>query len=309
MKKIAIVGGFGFLGKNLQDVFSNTEDYQVHCYSRQNGYDLSERTKLADALKTLQPEYVINAAASVGSLEYVNKHAADVITANLLLGINLWEILKEIDYKGVVVNPISNCTYPGNIAVQKESEWWDGMVHPSIISYGSAKKTIYMLNRCYEKQYGIKTINFIMSNAYGPYDYDDENKVHALNGIVIRMLKKVKAGEKEFIIWGSGTPIREWAYMPDIARFVKYIVDKDLVDLPNPINIGQEKGYSINEISNIIQQELDPSLELKNDLTKIDGDPVKVLSSTLFRTHFPDFEFTDIETGIKNTINYYKDRI
>lgn len=308
MKKIILVGGFGFLGKNLQEVFKN-DNYKVFPISRKNGYDLLEKNKIKKLIEDVNPDYIVNCAAYVGSLEYVNNHVADVISNNILLGLNLWEILKEVNFQGIVINPISNCTYPGKADLQKEEEWWDGMVHPSIISYGTAKKTIYMVNKCYEKQYGIKTINIIMPNSYGEYDYEDENRVHALNGIIIRMLKMVKKGEKQFTVWGSGTPIREWGYMPDTARFIKYIIDNDIIELPNPINLGQGKGHTINEITQMIKSHIDEDIIISNDISKIDGDPIKILDGNLFRKEFPDFEFTDLDRGIQNTINYYKEII
>ena len=308
MKKIVVLGGFGFLGKNIQKQFENS-DYEMFNISRRNGYDLLEKNNIKNFLSEKQPDYIINCVAYTGALEYVNKHSADIITSNLLMGINLWEILKEINYKGIVINPISNCTYPGSADIQKESEWFDGNVHPSIISYGTAKKTLFMLNKCYEQQYGIKTFNLILSNQYGENDYDEVNRVHALNGIVIRMLTVMKEGGKEFKIWGSGTPIREWGYMPDSAKFIKFIIDKNIESLPNPINVGTGVGYNMNEIGSIIKDLLEYDFEITNDVTKLDGDPKKIMDVSLFKSLFPDFEFTNMEQAIKNTINYYRNRI
>jgi GDP-L-fucose synthase len=309
MKKIVLIGGDGFLGKNLQEVFKTDKNYETYSLSRRNGYDLMEKNKIKDFLINFNPDFIINCAAYVGSLDYVNNHPADIISYNILLGLNLWDILKEIKYKGRVINPISNCTYPGNADIQSEDKWWEGMVHPSIISYGSAKKTIFMVNKCYEKQYNIKTINIIMPNSYGEYDYDDENKVHALNGIIIRMLKLLKTEETNFNVWGTGKPIREWGYMPDTARFMKYIIDNDIKDIPNPINLGQGIGYSINEITEIIKKHIGKDIVITNDTTKIDGDPIKILDNTLFKEHFPNFKFTPLDNGIQNTLLYYKKRI
>ena len=309
MKKIVLIGGHGFLGKNIQNEFENSPKYKILSISRRNGYDLIEKNKIRKFLEYEKPDYVINCAASVGSLDYVSTHPADIISYNIMIGINLWEILKEINYQGVVINPISNCTYPGNANVQKENAWWDGMVHPSIISYGTAKKTIFMINKCYEKQYNIKTINLIMPNSYGEFDYDDENKVHALNGIIIRILKTIKENKNEFTIWGTGNPIREWGYMPDTSKFIKYIIDENITNIPNPINIGQGLGFSINEITEMVINELNVKLKIKHDTNKIDGDPIKILDPSEFKNNFPNFKFTPISEGIKNTLQYYKKRI
>jgi GDP-L-fucose synthase len=307
MKKITILGGFGFLGKNLQSVFEKS-NYDVKYISRRNGYDLLEKNKIKEFLELENPDYILNCVAHTGSLEYVNKHNADIITNNLLMGINFWEILKDINFKGTVINPISNCTYPGDADVQKEDEWFNGNVHPSIISYGTAKKTLFMLNKCYENQYNIKTINIILPNQYGEYDYDDVGRVHALNGIIIRMLDAIKQGKKEFTIWGSGTPIREWGYMPDTARFIKYIIDENITNLPNPLNVGTGIGYTLNQIGEMIKESLESDIVLSNDISKLDGDPKKLLDVNLFNERFPNFVFTDLRQGISNTINYYKNR-
>jgi GDP-L-fucose synthase len=166
-----------------------------------------------------------------------------------------------------------------------------------------------MLNKCYEQQYNIKTINIILPNQYGELDYDDVNRVHALNGIVIRMLKTIKEGKKEFTVWGTGTPIREWGYMPDTARFIKFLIDEEITNLPNPINVGTGKGYTMNEIGHMIKETLNHDIKIENDISKLDGDPKKLLDVSIFKQTFPNFEFTDLKDGIKNTINYYKDRV
>ena len=187
--------------------------------------------------------------------------------------------------------------------------WWDGIVHNSVESYGNPKKLGYILSECYRKQYGINTLNLILPNAYGPFDYLDEQRTHAMNGIIMRMIKSVKAGDIDFSVWGTGTPIREWIYMEDAARIIKIIIDNHLINLPNPLNIAQQSGVSINESVMYIKKTLNTEINIINDTTKQDGAPVKILGDKLFRFHFPDFKFTTYEEGIKNTINYYKEKL
>jgi GDP-L-fucose synthase len=303
MKKILILGGFGFMGKNLNKVLK--PEYLLYNESTRTGCDITNINILKEKIKDINPDIVINAAANVGSIAYVSKYAADVVHDNTLMYVNLYNAIKDVNPKIKVINPISNCSYPGIIDIQHEKNWWEGPVHESVEAYGSPKKISYIISKCYEKQYGIKTINLIVPNSYGPDDHLNEEKTHAMNGIVMRMIKAKKSNQKIFTVWGSGTPIREWIYMPDAANLIKEIIDNDIYNLPNPINIGQQEGISINESVEMIKQILDYDVEIQHDLTKQDGAPVKILGNELFKDWFPNFKFTDYDVGIKETINYY----
>jgi GDP-L-fucose synthase len=134
----------------------------------------------------------------------------------------------------------------------------------------------------------------------------DEQKTHAMNGIIMRMIKAKKNKDKEFVVWGSGSPIREWIYMPDMANIIKKIVENEMFNLPNPINIGQEEGISIIDSVNQVKNILDCDINIVKDTTKQDGAPIKVLGKKQFQKHFKDFKFTNYNEGITNTIKYYK---
>lgn len=302
--RILVLGGFGFLGQNLQIAFSNTP-YSVFYESRRTGCDITDLRSLIRTVTVVKPDVIVNAAAHVGSISYVSKYAGDVVRDNSLMYINLFEAIKQTDPTIKVINPISNCSYPGIVDVQHEDEWWNGPIHPSVESYGTPKKLGFIISECYKKQYGVQTVNLIVPNAYGPYDYLDQQRTHAMNGIIVRMIEAKINGDKEFVIWGTGTPIREWIYMPDVARLIVEVISKDLYDkLPNPLNIGQEYGVSINTTATNVKTYLEYDGNFVYDLTKQDGAPIKVLGSKLFKKHFPDFKFTPYEVGIKETVEY-----
>lgn len=308
MKKIMILGGFGFLGKNLNQVFKGSK-YEIYNVSRRTGCNILDFKQLYDRVKEINPDIIINAAAHVGGVGYVSKNSAEVCSDNTEMFINIFKVIKYTNKNIILINPLANCSYPGeSLDILEESKWWDGIVHESVESYGNTKKIGYVLSECYRKQYGIKTINLIVPNAYGPYDYLDEERTHAMNGIILRTLKSIKNGDTEFKIWGTGTPIREWVYMEDVANLIKYIIDNEIIDLPNPINIGQEKGFSIKDSVEMVQKILNINFKLSYDLTKIEGAPKKIMSNKLFREYFPNFLFTEPEEGIKKTIEYYENK-
>jgi len=306
MKKILIIGGFGFMGKNLNVAFSYNDNYLIFNESRRTGCDLMNPSQLKMVLKKTYPDIIIYAAAHVGSINYVNEHSADIIFDNTQMYLNLYDAVREVNKNIIIINPISNCSYPGIINIQNEEEWWNGSVHSSIESYGAPKKFSFNISECYKNQYGIKTINLILPNSYGENDHVDTSKTHAMTGIIMRMLQSMKNNDKEFIVWGTGTPIREWIYMPDAARIIKYIVDNEYYNLPNPINLGQEYGISIKDSVLLIKNMLNYDVKITFDSNKMDGAPVKILGSKLFNKYFPDFKFTSYEDGIRNTIEYYK---
>ncbi len=303
-QRILILGGFGFLGTTLNNVFVDS-NHGIFNQSRKTGCDIMNLSQLKTYISLTDPDIIIFAAANVGSVNYVTEFAADVINDNTQMYLNLYKAVKDINKKIIIINPLANCSYPGIIDIQHEDLWWNGKIHESVESYGMPKKMSFIISECYKKQYGIKTINLILGGGYGENDHLDEKKTHAMNGIIMRMIKAKRSGDKEFIVWGSGTPIREWVYMPDVGRIIKQIIDDELYDLPNPINIGQEKGISITDIVMMVKEMLDYDVEIIYDTIKQDGASIKILGSKLFRAYFPDFKFTDIETGIINTIKYY----
>lgn len=302
---ILVLGGNGFMGKNLKEVFT-TDEHTLHYRSRENGLDLTNYENTFQVINEINPDIIIHAAAHVGSMKYVSEFAADVAFDNTQMYLNLYKAVSKTNPNIIIINPISNCSYPGIINIQHEENWWDGIIHKSVESYGNPKKMGFILSECYAKQYNIKTINLIVSNAYGPNDYTNEDRTHAMNGIIMRMIKSVSRNDKNFDVWGSGTPIREWVYMPDVARLIKQIIDDKMFNLPNPINIGQEKGISIIDSVNMVKNIIGSDINIVLDTTKQDGAPIKVLGGKLFNIWFPNFKFTSYEDGINKTIEYYK---
>jgi len=308
-KKILILGGTGFFGTNLQQVF-NPEECTVISTGIETGLNLLSRENMVQLLQAQKPDYILNMAALVGSMGYVKENPATVLSANSKLLLNLYDSI-TLAYGvqpiyPVIINPISNCSYPGNSTVQKEEEWWNGQIHETVQPYGFAKKLGFMLSRAYHQQFGIRTINLIFPNAYGPYDHLDPNKTHAMSGMIVRMIQASRNGDKTFTVWGSGKPVREWIYMPDAARFIKKIIwDTNMPDIQNPLNIAQEEGISIAESAMLIKKIVGYKGEIRFDLNKPDGDPVKILSKENFRFWIRDFQFTPYKQGIEETVAYY----
>ena len=300
---VLVLGSTGFVGKNLVTRLRK-DGHCVSAAQRSTGVDLRDYGQTLALLRETSPQVVYNLASHGGSVHYVKSKAAEVYHDNVQMALNLYRAIAKVDNTIKVVQPLSNCSYPGKSSIQREEEWLDGDVHPSVFPFGNAKRSIYYISSCYAKQFGVKSVNLLLPNTYGPGDSEDPNHTHALNGMVIRMLKAKQENKKEFIVWGTGSPVREWAYIDD---FVEMLVrGLDLDEMQYPLNVAQGKGYSIAESAKMIKELCGFQGELKFDTSYADGDPIKVLDSSNFASKISNFKFYPHEQGIQNTILYYK---
>ena len=258
-------------------------------------------------IKELKPDIIFNVASHGGSLHYVKEYAGDVFFDNVQMALNLYKAVKENSPSSKIITPFSNCSYPGSSDVQEEENWLSGEVHPSIFSFGNSKRTIYYLSKCFYEQYNVKSVNLLLANTYGPGDSCDPNHTHALNGMIIRMLEAQKKGDDEFVVWGTGSPVREWTYVDDFIKSL--VLAMDVNHLEYPLNIGQGKGYSIKESALLIKEAVGFEGDIVFDTSKIDGDAVKIMSDKNFRKEFSEFEFYNHKKGIENTVSYYRRKL
>ncbi len=304
MAKILVLGGYGFVGRNVAAALMDAH-YDVQVTSRTDGVDLTNYASTENCFNKLQPEVIINCAAHTGSLHYVTRYAADVIRDNVQMSLNLYQAAARACPKVRIINPLSNCSYPGDSAHQSESAWLHGEVHESVFSYGNAKRILYAVAKCYAKQYGIQSVNFLIPNTFGPGDATDPDKTHALNGMIIRMIEAQKRKDTEFEVWGSGNPVREWAYIDDVVNILKEgVVTKE--DLTYPVNLAQNKGFTIKQSAGLIAQAVGFNGTLVFNTRYQDGAPIKILDDKKFRQLFPRFVFFDHKKGIEETVKYYK---
>ena len=303
--KILILGSTGFIGKNLL-MRLKQENHIIETAERSSGVNITNYEQIHKKIKNFMPEVVYNLASHGGSVHYVKKNAAEVFNDNVQMSLNLYKAVSDINKKIKIIQPFSNCSYPGKSNVQIESEWLDGDVHPSVFSFGNSKRSIFYLSNCYKQQFGLRSVNILFPNTYGPGDSLDPNHTHALNGMVIRMLEAKQQKKEQFVVWGTGKPIREWAYIDDFIEVLHRCLKID--GLEYPINMGQNKGYSIAESAKLIKKASGYKGDIVFDTSYTDGDPIKILDNTLFNKEFKNFVFFDHYKGIINTVKYYEEK-
>ncbi|MBF9222152.1 NAD-dependent epimerase/dehydratase family protein [Hymenobacter ruricola] len=306
--KVVLFGATGFVGRNVAEVLREMGVNPVES-SLSLGLDLGDTEAVTDFLRLHRPNFIINCAAHVGSLNYVTEQAARVIADNSRMILGMYEAIALACPRAIVINPIANCAYPATSNVFKEEAWWDGHLHRSVLSYGATRRLLWAVGECFMMQHAVRSINLLVPNMYGPHDSTDPNKAHALNALISKFVKAEKINQQELPIWGTGVAVREWLYAKDFGRLVwQVLLHPERPGLEQPLNIAQNSGLSVKELVDIIQQNFHYKGRITWDHSKPDGAPRKVMDDGLFRQVFPDFEFTDFQQGIKQTTADYESR-
>tara|TARA_R110002020_G_scaffold123525_2_gene280134 strand:+ start:12500 stop:13417 length:918 start_codon:yes stop_codon:yes gene_type:complete len=301
---ILVLGSTGFIGKNLVTRLRK-DGHCVNTAERSTGVDLRDYGQTLTLLQEVGPDIIYNLASHGGSVHYVRENAAEVYHDNVQMALNLYKSVLKTNSKIKIIQPFSNCSYPGHSEIQKEEEWLNGDVHSSVFSFGNSKRSIFYLSECYRVQHNIRSVNILFPNTYGPGDSNDPNHTHALNGMIIRMLEAKRKQDKHFVVWGTGTPIREWAYIDDFITILIKCLDID--GLEYPINMGQSRGYSIKETANLIKEACNFQGDIIFDTNYKDGAPIKIMDGTNFDKVFKNFKFFDHLEGIRKTVKFYED--
>ena len=304
--KIIVLGGHGFVGRNFLDIIGNS-DHIITALSRKDGLDLTDFSITRNFFERYQPEVIVNYAANVGSLNYVTENAASVFDSNMRMLLNTYKAANEVVPNALIISPIANCAYPSHEELYTESNYLSGSPHQSVFAYGNTRRMMDVLSKVYSMQFGFRSINFFVPNMYGPYDSTDPNKAHALNALISRIVKLINENGNTLEVWGSGIAIREWLYAKDCVKIFKQVIESSQEKgWDEIINIGQNFGLSVRELVLIICKEAGYKGEIIWNRSMPDGAPKKVMDDRKFRKYFPDFEFTDLKIGIRETIKYYQ---
>jgi GDP-L-fucose synthase len=298
---ILVTGATGFLGKRVCRQLEQAGKKYLTT-SKSAGLDLRNRDATMAFFAEHEPNYVLNCAAYVGGIQFGLKHSAELFQNNLQITLNLLEAAKVHGVKRIV-NPISNCAYPGAATFFKEDEFWNGPLHESVMVYGFVRKASWMGSWAYAKQYGLDVLNIILSNMYGPEDHFEEERSHALGALIMKMVHAKKSNAPHVIVWGSGKPVREWLHVDDGAEAMIRGLSVD--STTDPINIGVGKGISVLEMAQLIKELVGYQGELVLDPTKPDGAPYKTVDGSRGREHFAWQPSRQFRQGVEETINWY----
>ncbi len=264
--------------------------------------DLRNRGEVFDFLRENQPDVVIDAAARVGGIMANNTFSADFLSDNLQIQVNLMDAANDIGVDRLLFLG-SSCIYP-KLAAQpiKESSLLTGLLEPTNDAYAIAKITGIMQVQASRKQYGRHWISAMPTNLYGPGDNFHPENSHVLPALMRRIHEAKQQGASEVVIWGSGTPRREFLYVDDLATAVLFLLEN--YDAPETINVGVGEDLSIHELAQLIAETVGFEGKLIQDPSKPDGTPRKLLDVSRLNA-LGWHATTGLREGIASTYDWY----
>lgn len=266
--------------------------------------DLTHRDAVVSTMKEVSPDVVIDAAAKVGGIHANDTYPADFLSENLQMQVNLMDAAHHADVDRLLFLG-SSCIYP-KFAEQpiKESSLLTGALEETNSAYGIAKIAGILHVQATRRQHGRRWISAMPTNLYGPNDnYHPENS-HVLAALIRRFHEAKEQGDTEVTIWGTGTPLREFLHVDDLASAVEFLLKN--YDEPDTINVGSGQEISISELAKLIAEVVAFEGTISHDLSKPDGTPRKILDSS--RLHQLGWSpHWQLREGIVNAYEWFVD--
>jgi GDP-L-fucose synthase len=195
------------------------------------------------------------------------------------------------------------CSYPKFTPVPfHEDDMWNGYPEETNAPYGVAKKALLVGAQAYREQYGLNTIFLLPTNLYGPRDNFDLKTSH----VIPALIRKMDGAKGEIVLWGDGTPTREYLYVDDCAQGLLLAADR--YDRPDPVNLGTGVETSIRETAEIIAAAVGFDGDIRWDTSMPNGQPRRSLDSSRAAALFGFTAEVGLEEGIERTVAWYREQ-
>lgn len=300
--KILVTGGSGLVGSAIKKISKN---YKQHTFIFVNSkeYDLTQFSQTRLMLIRIVPDCVIHLAANVGGLYKNMEKKVEILEDNLAINFNIVKCCGEFKIKKLLAC-LSTCIFPDKVSYPiDESLLHQGEPHTSNEGYAYAKRMLEIHIRKYREQYGYDYICITPCNIYGQNDNFNLEDSHVIPGL-IHQCYLAKKNNKKFIVKGDGTPLRQFIFNEDLAILIMEIIKLKNCKYPNII-LSPDTEVSIKDIAENIKEEFHFKKNITFDTSFSNGQHKKTVSNKILRKIVPDFCFTDLSYGIRDTVSWF----
>jgi len=302
LMQVLVTGGGGFLGSHLVERLRGRglEPF----VARRREYDLVSPADTERLFADAKPEVVFHLAAEVGGIGANRANPGRYWYANQAMGLNVLEQSRVGNVEKLVLIG-TTCSYPKHTPIPfSEEDLWNGFPEESNAPYGVAKKSLLVGAKGYREQYGLNTVYLIPSNLYGPRDKFDLETSHVIPGMIRKMSEAAERSEREVVLWGDGSPTREFLYVEDCAEGIDLAAQHYEDD--EPVNLGTGDEISIRELAELIADVTGYAGEITWDHSKPNGQPRRRLDVSKAEALFGFRARTPLREGIEHTVAWYR---
>ncbi len=302
-RRVCVTGGAGFLGSHLIETLRSRGAADIFIPTIEQ-YNLVDPADIARMLDDSRPDVILHLAAQVGGIEANRLHPAEFFYNNLMMGVQLihqaWQRGVE---KFVALGTV--CAYPKFTPVPfKEDDIWNGYPEETNAPYGLAKKMLLVQAQAYRQQYGYNAIFLLPVNLYGPRDNFDLQSSHVIPALIRKCIEAEERGASELVVWGDGSPTREFLYVKDVAEGIALAAE--CYNSSEPVNLGSGYEISIKELAGSIARLTGFSGKIVFDPSKPNGQPRRGLDVSRAEREFGFRARTSFEQGLQETIDWYR---
>ena len=296
--RVLVTGGGGFVGSHLVErLESDGHDVAV---ARQADTDLTDMGATARLFDEVEPELVFHLAAEVGGIGANRANPGRYWFANLMMGAHVLEQARIHGTRKLVLAG-TVCAYPKFTPVPfHEEDLWNGYPEETNAPYGVAKKAVLVGAQAYREQYGLDTIFLLPTNLYGPRDNFDLNTSHVIPALIRKMIES----PEEVVLWGDGTPSREYLYVDDCVD--GFLLAAEQYDGADPVNLGTGVETTIKETVEVVAEAVGFSGEIRWDPSMPNGQPRRSLDSSKASELFGFSAKVPLREGVARTVEWYR---
>jgi GDP-L-fucose synthase len=299
---VIVAGATGLAGSAIVKVFESKGQSVIGI--NRSVVDLTDEKATADFIAKAKPSLIVDAAAKVGGIGANNSYPVEFLADNLTIQGNLMSAAHKVGVPNFVFLG-SSCIYPRDCAQPiKEEYLMSGPLEETNSAYAIAKIAGIELINSYRKEYGTRWISLMPTNLYGPRDNFDLTASHVLPAFIRRFIEAAESGADKVTLWGSGTPLREFLHVNDLAQAV--VVATEKYDSNLHLNVGSGEDLSIKDLAEKVAAAAGFAGEIEWDSSKPDGTPRKVLDVSRIKALGWKPTIT-LDEGIASTIAWYKE--